>query len=145
MTEYRDLQIGEMVYKIIGPVDTARAATIFRAYDHILTPEYIAEKMLGLNIQFVAAAKHRQTGRYYRISSVLLGYVGGSRVVGGQEGSMEYPVLFGYDVMWHRKSGGEYNNFEDESTLLPLRDIIIIDSATLRRELLQLEKATETP
>ena len=135
-----DLQIGEMVYKIIGPIDILRATKIFRGYDNILTPDYIAEKMLGLNLDFVATAKHRVTGRYYRISSVLLGYVGSSRVGGGQEGVIENPVLYGYNVLWQRKSGGEYNNFEDETTLLPLRDIIIIDPVTLRRELLTLEK-----
>lgn len=127
---------GEMVYKIIAQLNTTAAANAFRCYDHIMSPRQVIETMIGCNQHIEAVAKNKADGRLYRISTSLLGYVGGTRVEGGQEGGIEIPILFGYQIQWHRKNGTQYTYFEDETRLLPLKNIIILDPESLRVELM---------
>ena len=130
------LNAGEMVYKIIAQLNTTAAANAYRCYNGIMKPRQILETMIGSNQDMEAVAKNKADNKLYRISTVLLGYVGGTRVEGGQEGVLENPVLYGYTIEWHRKSGGKYILFEDETRLLPLKNIIILDPEALRVELM---------
>lgn len=130
------LSEGEMVYKVIAQLNTSSARNYFRTYSHMLQPNVILRTMMGCNPLIESLAKHREDGNIYRISTTLLGYVGSSRVEGGQEGVIEKSILYGYNIMWENNNKVTFQNFEDESRLLPLKSIIILDAEELRRELM---------
>lgn len=130
------LQEGEIVYKIIGEINRGRATELYRAYYRTIHPAQLMSMVFSnFNARWESLAKHKATNKIYRISTQTLGYITGTRVGGGQEGVIENPVLYGYDVLWER-AGYKYKNFEDETVLLSLSDIIILDAKGLREELL---------
>jgi hypothetical protein len=134
-SDYRLLEENEMVYKIIGELSRSKALGLYKTYRNIMLPRQMLE-MAGVSQTHEAIAKHKTNNKLYRISTHLLGYVGGGRAGGGQEGVLESPVLYGYDVLWQRKSGGNFTNFEDETLLLPLKNIIILAPEEVFAELI---------
>ena len=130
------LQEGEMVYKIVGEIHRQRTASLYRAYQHY--PQTEIMKLVFRNMSpWHAVAVHKITKALYKIDTGLLGYIEGTRAGGGQEGVIENPVLYGYHVRWNGQAGTkEYKNFEDETVLMRLSDIIILDAKGLREHLL---------
>lgn len=141
-------QEGEMVYKIITRLDIKKAQHTFRLYDAFMSPQKIVKLLLSTYSDLEAMALHRATNDIYRISTVMLGYIYSPREEGvpfyppstpplGQEGVSNDNNLIGYRIRWERNDSNEtYVNFEDETRLIGLKDIIILSPEELRNNIL---------
>ena len=109
---YPPLVEGEMVYKIVGQINRQRSVSLYRAYQHY-PPHQMMPLIFTKITPWHAIAAHKITKALCYIDNSLLGYVCGTRVGGGQEGVLETPVMYGYDVRWCGAGIKEYKNFEE--------------------------------
>lgn len=140
------LSEGEMVYKIVRELKDKNFNQLFLNYCITFSPENALRSLIGFKSDN-ALAVSKQQAKMYQISTSLLGYVSGltgvvphrgRRGVVGQEDHREY--VKGYHVHWHTKDNIVYSNFEDETLLMPLRDIIIVSPQELYDGLQKHEK-----
>lgn len=123
----KELKPHTMVYKINGELYKEKVAAIYKTF-HFMTPHELYTKVIGTKFHnSTQIVKIKETSRLITISSTFLGYIS-STVVGGQEGVYMYnPLLKGYNVVWESKGFNNYSNFEDENTIIPLKDIEVLN------------------
>ena len=71
----------------------------------------------------------------------MIGYILSDRKYSEQHAVMQSPILIGYDIRWeYNNSAGYHNIFEDEESIVPLKDLIILSPDELKGEVYMDEK-----
>lgn len=119
-----------MVYKIIRQIDREYIALSRRTLSYMETKQFYYTLFPNRS---EALAMHKATRSLYRISTHLLGYVLGSRV----EGERGYTP---YQIRWETKINN-YTTYEDERSLIGLKDIVILNPEDLLVEIANVKRA----
>ena len=126
------LQQGEIVYMISGRLNKQRMKGYFTTYSY-MNPQEVVENFIANDSE--AVAKRKSTGELINISTHMLGYILSDRRYSDDKAVMQSPVLVGYDIRWeYSNSNGHHNIFEDETSVVPLKDLIILNPEELRGE-----------
>ena len=120
---------GEMVYMISGRLNREKIKSYYITYSWMDGKELI-ENFIANDSEH--PAKRKSTGELINISTHMLGYILGDRRYSEQTAG---PLLIGYDIRWeYTQSNGHHNIFEDEESIVPLKDLIILNPEELRVE-----------
>jgi hypothetical protein len=139
-----------MVYKTFGPINRQKTKAFFHTHSY-MSPKEAWISYHTSHIDASAVIKKKSTGDLFTISTTYIGYVLGARVGGTYPGtphsSSTHPLpprkkawpttdpnLIGYVISWQSKEK-QFNHFEDEWSLIPLKDIVILDAQQLYEEL----------
>lgn len=128
------LPVGEVVYMVICKLDLIRTATTYQVYKSYMKHKDIHD-MFIIDTSCEAAAKRKSNGELIKISTHMLGYIEGERRYSEVDIVMQSALLHGYDIRWESKNSNQYHSvFEDEDSIVPLRDLIILDGEQLYNE-----------
>jgi hypothetical protein len=126
------LQQGEMVYMISGRLKKDKIKAYFTTYSW-MEPKEVVENFIANDSE--AVAKRKSTGELINISTHMIGYILSDRRYSDDKAVMQSPILIGYDIRWeYAQSNGHHNIFEDEESIVPLKDLIILNAQELRAE-----------
>jgi hypothetical protein len=126
------LQRGEMVYMISGRLKKDKIKAYFTTYSW-MDPKEVVENFIANDSE--AVAKRKSTGELINISTHMIGYILSDRRYSDDKAVMQSPILIGYDIRWeYAQSNGHHNIFEDEESIVPLKDLIILDALELKAE-----------
>ncbi len=121
-----------MVYMISGRLKRDKIKAYFITYGW-MPDEEIVRSFIANDSE--AVAKKKSTGELINISTHMIGYILSDRKYSEQHAVMQSPLLIGYDIRWeYNYSNGYHNIFEDEESIVPLKDLIILDAQQLRVE-----------
>ena len=129
------LSIGEVVYLISGKLDKNKTLSTYEIYSRIMSPSDILE-MFILDSHVEAVAKRKSSGELIKVSTYMLGYILGDKHYSEAQAVMQSNPMSGYNIRWEQcKDSSSYHHiFEDEDSIVPLRDLIILDGEQLYNE-----------
>jgi len=130
------LPIGEVVYLISGKLDRNKTLSTYEIYRRIMNEHDILE-MFIIDSHVEAAAKRKSTGELIKVSTHMLGYIISDRHYSEAQAVMQSNPMSGYNIRWEQcKDSSSYHHiFEDEDSIVPLKDLIILDGVQLLQEL----------
>ncbi len=121
-----------MVYMISGRLKRERMKGYFTTYSY-MDPQEVVDNFIANDSE--AVAKRKSTGELINISTHMIGYILSDRKYSEQHAVMQSPLLIGYDIRWeYAQSNGHHNIFEDEESIVPLKDLIILNPEELKGE-----------
>lgn len=117
---------------ISGRLNKEKIKSYYITYEWMDSKE-IVENFIANDSE--AVAKRKSTGELINISTHMIGYILSDRKYSEQHAVMQSPLLIGYDIRWeYAQSNGHHNIFEDEESIVPLKDLIILNPEELRVE-----------
>ncbi len=121
-----------MVYMISGRLKRERMKGYFTTYSYMDAKE-VVDNFIANDSE--AIAKRKSTGELINISTHMLGYILSDRKYFDHKVITRGPKLIGYNIRWeYSNSNGYHNVFEDEESIVPLKDLIILNAQELRAE-----------
>lgn len=129
------LPVGEVVYMISGILDPNKTLTTYEIYHKMMSPAEILELFI-IDATCEAAAKRKSTGQLIKISIHMMGYIESEIKYSEDYTVMQSALLHGYDIRWEARGESQYHSvFEDEESIVPLKDLVILDGQQLLEEL----------
>lgn len=100
-----------------------------------MSPSDILE-MFIIDSLVEAAAKRKSTGELIKVSTYMLGYIYSDLHYSEAQAVMQSAPMRGYNIRWEQtKNTSSYHHiFEDADSIVPLRDLIILDGDELYNE-----------
>lgn len=129
------LPVGEVVYLISGKLEVNKTLSTYQLYNKIMSPSDILE-MFIIDSLVEAAAKRKSTGELIKVSTYMLGYIYSDLHYSEAQAVMQSAPMRGYNIRWEQtKNTSSYHHiFEDADSIVPLRDLIILDGDELYNE-----------
>lgn len=129
------LPIGEVVYLISGKLDRNKTLSTYEIYSKIMSPSDILE-MFIIDSHVEAVAKRKSSGELIKISTHMLGYIISDLHYSTAQAVMQSTPMRGYNIRWEQaKNHNSFHHiFEDEESIVSLRDLIILDGEQLYNE-----------
>lgn len=130
------LPVGEVVYLISGKLDVNKTLSTYEIYSKIMSPSDILE-MFILDSHVEAAAKRKSSGELIKVSTYMLGYIISDIHYSTAQAVMQSVPMRGYNIRWEqcKDSSSFHHIFEDEESVVPLKDLVILDGQQLLEEL----------
>jgi len=93
-------------------------------------------EMFIIDSHVEAAAKRKSTGELIKVSTHMLGYIISDRHYSEAQAVMQSNPMSGYNIRWEacKNSSSYHHIFEDEDSIVPLKDLIILDGKQLFAE-----------
>lgn len=129
------LPIGEVVYLISGKLDKNKTYSTYSTYMNILGKEEILKTFIA-DTAVEAVAKRKSTGELIKVSIYMIGYILSDVHYSEAQAVMQSAPMRGYNIRWEQtKNTSSYHHiFEDEDSVVPLKDLIILDGEQLYNE-----------
>ena len=118
------LEEGEMVYKVTGKIDLEKLKSLYKSY-HYMTNSEVYNTYLR-HRKDVHIAERKSNGEIVGLTTKFFGYVNSSYTYFSEI------KCGGYYISWE-EGYRKYVNFEEEHTILPLKDINLLDPQELAR------------
>lgn len=101
----------------------------------MMSPSDILE-MFIIDSHVEAAAKRKSTGELIKVSTYMLGYILTDLHYSEAQAVMQSSPMRGYNIRWEQtKNTSSYHHiFEDEDSIVSLRDLVILDGNELYNE-----------
>jgi hypothetical protein len=93
-------------------------------------------QMFLIDTQIEAAAKRKSNGELIKVSTYMIGYILSDVHYSEAQAVMQSIPMRGYNIRWEQtKNSSSYHHiFEDEDSIVPLKDLIILDGEQLYNE-----------
>jgi len=129
------LLVGEVVYLTSGKLDRNKILSTYEIYKKIMKKEDIFQMFL-IDTQIEAAAKRKSNGELIKVSTYMIGYILSDVHYSEAQAVMQSIPMRGYNIRWEQtKNTSSYHHiFEDEDSIVPLKDLIILDGEQLYNE-----------
>jgi hypothetical protein len=129
------LLVGEVVYLTSGKLDRNKILSTYEIYKKIMKKEDIFQMFL-IDTQIEAAAKRKSNGELIKVSTYMIGYILSDVHYSEAQAVMQSIPMRGYNIRWEQtKNSSSYHHiFEDEDSIVPLKDLIILDGEQLYNE-----------
>lgn len=100
-----------------------------------MSPSDILE-MFIIDSHVEAAAKRKSSGELIKVSTYMIGYIFSDLHYSEAQAVMQSAPMRGYNIRWEQtKNTSSYHHiFEDADSIVPLRDLIILDGEQLYNE-----------
>lgn len=135
------LPIGEVVYLISGKLDRNKVSSTYSTYRNIMGEEEILSTFIA-DVTVEAVAKRKSTGELIKVSTYMLGYILSDIHYSEAQAVMQSAPMRGYNIRWEQtKNTSQYHHiFEDEDSVVPLKDLVILDGEQLYNEVIKGEQ-----
>lgn len=129
------LPVGEVVYLISGKLDRNKTLSTYEIYSRIMSPSDILE-MFIIDSHVEAVAKRKSSGELIKISTHMLGYIISELHYSTAQAVMQSSPMRGYNIRWEQCNNASsfHHIFEDEDSVVSLRDLIILNGEELLAE-----------
>lgn len=89
-----------------------------------------------------AVAKRKSTGELIKVSTYMLGYILSDIHYSEAQAVMQSSPMRGYNIRWEqtKNTSSYYHIFEDEDSVVPLKDLVILDGEQLYNEVIKGEQ-----